>query len=728
MRLQQGLALKLTCVGLALAAAGISGALLLRKTPEPRGEPPPQAAPVAPAPGAQAGECRILRAFDLPEILFRLNPAHGKILGQLRMRGAESTPWICGLAPSKSLAKETAACYFVFLTSIQDRSTAGSFPCAGNGRDDLAKESPLSELLQHDVLLIGGGGAGLRAAIAVAELNPKLSVAVVSKVYPMRSHTVSAEGGAAAVTKPNDSIEDHINDTITGSDWLADQDAVELFVREAPQEMVQLEHWGCPWSRDPDGSVAVRPFGGMKIERTWFAADKTGFHMLHALFQTSLKYRPIVRYDEWFATKLLVNDGRCQGVTALELRTGQLRGIAAKAVVVCTGGGGRVFPFTTNAAIKTGDGMALAFRAGVPLKDMEFVQYHPTGLPGTGILITEAARGEGGILINKDGYRYLQDYDLGKPLDVHDPEHPLKRTMELGPRDKLSQCFMKERDKGRTIPGPYGDIVYLDVRHLGEKKIEKKIPFVRELAKNYAGIDPVYEPIPVRPVVHYMMGGIHTNVEAATPLPGLYAAGECACVSINGANRLGSNSLTELLVFGARAGKNAAQFASDHSELKREALEAQVRDEQERIAVQFIRKTSGKERLVTLRTEMTKAMEEGAGIYRTESSLQAACGKLAELRERFKDVVIEDHSLSFNTELTTALELEYQLEVAQVIAHSALERKESRGSHQRTDFPKRDDQKYLKHSLAYRTDGAPRLEYKDVVITKWPPGERVYGR
>jgi fumarate reductase flavoprotein subunit len=591
----------------------------------------------------------------------------------------------------------------------------------------------LAEFHQHDVLIIGGGGAGLRAAIAVAELNPKLSVAMISKVYPMRSHTVSAEGGAAAVIKPNDSLEAHIKDTITGSDWLADQDAVEAFVQEAPAEMIQLEHWGCPWSRDPDGSVAVRPFGGMAIERTWFAADKTGFHMLHALFQTSLKYQPIKRYDEWFASKLIVADGRCQGVAALELRTGQVRAVAAKSVIICTGGAGRVFPFTTNAAIKSGDGMALAYRAGVPLKDMEFVQYHPTGLPGTGILITEAARGEGGILVNKDGYRYLQDYDLGKPLDVHDPNHPQKKNMELGPRDRLSQAFMKELENGRTIRFKFGaddvDVVHLDVRHLGEKKIDKKIPFVRELSKNYAGIDPVYDPIPVRPVVHYMMGGVSTDTGAATNIPGLYAAGECACVSINGANRLGSNSLTELLVFGARAGRNAAAFAADNPQLNRPEIERQVADEQKRIAERFIRKTTGKERLVTIRTEMNAAMEAGCGIYRTEASLKQACDKLAELRERFHDVAIDDHSLSFNTELTAALELDFMLDVALTVTHSALERRESRGSHQRTDHPKRDDVKYLKHTLAYPADGrAPRIEYQDVVITKWPPAERVYGR
>ena len=580
----------------------------------------------------------------------------------------------------------------------------------------------------HDILIVGGGGAGLRAAIAVAEINPQLDIALVSKVYPMRSHTVAAEGGTAAVIKENDSIEDHINDTITGSDWMADQDAVELFVNEAPAELIQLEHWGCPWSREPDGRVAVRPFGGMRIERTWFAADKTGFHLLHALFQTSLKYTSITRYDESFATKLLVENGRCQGVTAVELRSGMVQPVLAKAVIMCTGGAGRIFPFTTNGAIKTGDGMALAYRAGVALKDMEFVQYHPTGLPGTGILITEAARGEGGILVNKDGYRYLQDYDLGKPLDVNDPEHPQKRTMELGPRDKLSQCFVKEHDKGNTMPGPYGDVVHLDVRHLGEEKIDKKIPFVRELAKNYAGIDPVYEPIPVRPVVHYMMGGIHTDIEAATPLPGLYAAGECACVSINGANRLGSNSLTELLVFGARAGSAAATFAQEQPACDTQALEAQARDEQTRIQQQFIGKTGGTERIASLRAEMTATMEAGAGIYRTQASLQETCNKVSELKERFANITLDDRSLTFNTDLTAALELECMLDVAEAVAYSAVARTESRGSHQRTDHPQRDDDNFLAHSMAYRSDdGPPRIDYRDVVITRWPPAERKYG-
>src|SRR5438034_3726657 len=352
-------------------------------------------------------------------------------------------------------------------------------------------------------------------------------------------------------------------------------------------------------------------------DRTLYAADKTGFHMLHALFQTSLKYDRIVRYDEWFATSLLVEDGKVSGIVALNVQDGTVRAITAKAVILCTGGGGRVFPFTTNAAIKTGDGMALAYRAGAPLKDMEFVQYHPTGLPGTGILITEASRGEGGYLKNKDGYRYLQDYGLGPPTDK-----PVHRKMELGPRDILSRCHMQEHQKGRTFEGPYGHYVHLDLRHLGEKLIDKNLPFVRELAKNYVGIDPVYEPIPVRPVVHYMMGGISTDINAKTPLEGLYAAGECACVSINGANRLGSNSLTELLVFGARAGQSAARYAMERPAVKSNPVSQLVSDERRRLDTQFLR-ADGRERIADIREAMQKSMESGAGTYADQAGLSA---------------------------------------------------------------------------------------------------------
>ena len=581
----------------------------------------------------------------------------------------------------------------------------------------------MTEMPSHDVLLVGGGGAGLRAAIAVSEVSPDLSVAVVSKVYPMRSHTVSAEGGSAAVIKEGDSLDEHAYDTISGGDWMCDQDAVEVFVREAPREMLQLEHWGCPWSREPDGRVAVRPFGGMKKERTWFAADKTGFHMLHALFQTSLKYRSITRYDEWFVTRLLVDDGRVQGVVAIELMTGKVQAITAKAVIICTGGCGKVFPFTTNANIKNGDGMALAYRAGVPLKDMEFVQYHPTGLPFTGILITEASRSEGGFLVNKDGYRYLQDYDLGTPQPK-----PVLRSMELGPRDRLSQAFMKELEKGRTFEGPYGPYVHLDLTHLGKTIIDTKLPFVRELCLKYENIDPVSELIPVRPVVHYMMGGVHTDILGATPLAGLFAAGEAACVSINGANRLGSNSLTELLVFGDRAGRAAAEYALQERPLS-PSIQAQAADEKKRLDREFLRKTGGNEPIAALRSEMQQTMEMSAGIYRTGTLLEEAQAHVAELKERFRQVAIQDRSHTFNTELTAALELSYMLDVAEAVVECALHRTESRGAHQRTDFPQRDDERFLAHSLvSHRPDDRPKVEYLPVTITRWPPGERVYGR
>jgi fumarate reductase flavoprotein subunit len=574
----------------------------------------------------------------------------------------------------------------------------------------------------HDVLLVGGGAAGLRAAIAAAEVNPQLSIAVVSKVYPMRSHTVSAEGGAAGVVKPDDSLDEHAYDTISGGDWLSDQDAVEAFVKEAPEQLMQLEHWGCPWSRDSDGHIAVRAFGGMKKRRTWFAADKTGFHMLHTLFQTTLKYKPIFRYDEWFVTKLLVDDDGVWGVVAIEIMSGRIQAITAKTVILCTGGCGRVFPFTTNANIKNGDGMALAYGAGAPLKDMEFVQYHPTGLPFTGILITEATRAEGGYLINKDGYRYLQDYDLGIPQPK-----PVLRSMELGPRDRLSQAFVKEDEKGRTIQTPYGPVVHLDLRHLGEKVINTKLPFVRELCLKYENIDPVKELIPVRPVVHYMMGGVSTDIDGATPVPGLYAAGEVACVSINGANRLGSNSLPECLVFGARAGIAAAQFVLERKSPD-SAILLQAQDEKRRLEEQFLRKDGGTQRISDIRDAMQKTMERSAGIYREGPLLERAANELDELKERFREIRLDDRSHTFNTELTSALELGFMLDVAEGIVQCAMHRTESRGAHQRTDFPARDDAKFLAHSLVYRRpDGSPQVEYLPVTITRWPPGERVYG-
>jgi fumarate reductase flavoprotein subunit len=407
---------------------------------------------------------------------------------------------------------------------------------------------------------------------------------------------------------------------------------------------------------------------------------------------------------------------------AIDLMSGRVEAITARAVILCTGGCGKVFPFTTNAAIKTGDGMALAYQAGAPLKDMEFVQYHPTGLPFTGILITEAARAEGGYLINKDGYRYLQDYNLGKPQPT-----PVLRSMELGPRDRLSQAFVKEYEKGRTIDTPYGPVVHLDLRHLGAKKIDAKIPFVRELCRKYQNLDPVKDLIPVRPVVHYMMGGVHTDSDGGTPLPGLYAAGEVACVSINGANRLGSNSLPELLVFGARAGKAAAEYASGAPAPTTSAI-VQAIDERHRLQKELIDRSGGHERIAQLREEMQKTMEQSAGIYRTGPSLARGIDQLRAIQERFKDVRIEDTSRTFNTERVALLELSFMLDVAEAIVHAGLRREESRGAHQRTDFPARDDRQFLAHSLVYRNPGGPpRVQYMPVTITRWPPGERVYG-
>ena len=579
------------------------------------------------------------------------------------------------------------------------------------------------EVYKADVAIVGAGGAGLRAAIAVAESDPALKIALISKVYPMRSHTVAAEGGAAAVTRADDSLDYHFDDTVHGGDWLCEQDVVEYFVAHAHEEVVQMEHWGCPWSRAEDGHANVRAFGGMKIERTWFAADKTGFHMLHTLFQTSIKYPSIKRFDEHFCVDLVVEDGRVQGAVVIKVATGEFILIQAKAVIIATGGAGRVFRENTNGGIVTGDGMALAYRHGVPLRDMEFMQYHPTCMPGTGLLFTEACRGEGGFMLNKDGYRYLQDYGLGPAEPT-----PRNKAMELGPRDRLSQAFWHEKKKGRTIEGPHGAVVNLDLRHLGAAKLHERLPLICELAEEFLGVDPVHTPIPVLPAVHYTMGGILADGKTASSLPGLYSVGECSSVGIHGANRLGSNSLTELIVFGKVAGVEAAKFAKSVAISNPAAIEKQAEAARTR-ALGVVTRSGGNERLAVLRTEMAQSMENGCGIYRLQTDMQATCDKLRELRERYKNLKIDDHSKVFNTEWLLGIELGYLLEVAETIVHSALNRKESRGSHQRLDgYEKRDDVNFLKHSLAYSTgDGAPRIEYGDVKITKSKPGTRAYG-
>ena len=580
-------------------------------------------------------------------------------------------------------------------------------------------------IIQTDVAIIGAGGAGLRAAIEIARTSPETAVTLISKVYPMRSHTVAAEGGSAGVVREDDSLDYHFHDTVSGGDWLCEQDVVEYFVNHATQEMIQLEHWGCPWSRTPEGKPNVRRFGGMKVPRTWFAADKTGFHILHTLFQTSLQYPSIQRLDEHFALDLLVADGQLQGVLCLDLKNGTTTAVQAKSVIIATGGAGRVYLYNTNGGIVTGDGMALAYRHGVPLRDMEFVQYHPTGLPGSGILMTEGCRGEGGILVNKDGYRYLQDYGLGPETPIGEAKN---KYMELGPRDRLSQAFWHEQQKGRTVQTPRGDVVFLDLRHLGEKYLHERLPFICELAEKFVGVDPVTEPIPVRPTAHYTMGGIETDARCQTRMAGLFAVGECASVGLHGANRLGSNSLAELSVFGKVAGEDALKVAQSRSHsLSIEQIAALAEQGYAPYAA-LLNKTDGTESPAEIRRELGALMEEGVGIFRSEQTTQKAIEQIAQLKQRYQNVKITDHSTNFNTDWLTTIELGFLLDVAEAMAHSAHQRKESRGSHQRLDMPERDDVNYLKHSLAfYQGSGAPKIDYSDVTITKSQPAVRAYG-
>ena len=581
------------------------------------------------------------------------------------------------------------------------------------------------EIIHTDVAIVGAGGAGLRAAIEIARAAPDKTVHLISKVYPMRSHTVAAEGGSAGVVRDDDSLENHFNDTVSGGDWLCEQDVVQYFVEHATEEMIQLEHWGCPWSRLPDGRANVRRFGGMKIPRTWFAADKTGFHMLHTLFQTSLQYPNIQRLDEHFALDLLVDNGQLQNVLCYDLQNGVARAVQAKSVIIATGGAGRVFAFNTNGGIVTGDGIAMAYRHGVPLRDMEFVQYHPTGLPGSGILMTEGCRGEGGILVNKDGYRYLQDYGLGPETPVGEPKN---KYMELGPRDRLSQAFYHEWKAGRTVSTPRGDVVYLDLRHLGEAFINERLPFIRSLAQKFAGVDPVNEPIPVRPTAHYTMGGIETDGRCQTRLPGLFAVGECASVGLHGANRLGSNSLAELCVFGKVAGEDALKHAQTAAEgLSREAF-AELAKQAYQPFEALKNRTDGTEKPADIRRALGAMMEAEVGIYRSAENGARAKAAIRELKARYQNVRVTDHADTYNTDWMTTVELGYLLDVAEAMIYSADARTESRGAHQRLDFPERDDEHFLKHTLSfYRADAEPQLEYSSVLITQSQPAKRVYG-
>ena len=565
------------------------------------------------------------------------------------------------------------------------------------------------ERVKADIAIIGGGAAGLRACIAAAEKNPKLKIALVSKVYPVRSHTVSAEGGIAGVLRAEDSLESHAFDTVKGSDYLADQDAVEFFVREAAREVIQMEQWGCPWSREENGEVAVRAFGGMSTKRTIYAADKTGFYMLHTLFERTLKHENIVRYDEFFVTSLFVEGGRVRGFYALDLQSGKHVLFEAGAVIVATGGAGRVYRFTTNGFIKTGDGMALALRAGAPLKDMEFVQFHPTGLVRTGILITEAARGEGGYLLNNKGERFMKEY--------------LPQKMELGPRDMVSRAMISEIAAGRGFKNAYGDYIQLDIRHLGEKKINERLPLVREISEEYGNIDPAHEPIPVRPVMHYTMGGVDTDMDGRTEIKGLFACGETACVTINGANRLGSNSLAECLVFGRTAGEAAAEL-STQVDMAGQISPALVHDEEMRLKAAL--NNDGGEKVAGVREDLESVMEESCGIVREATAMERGLAALTKLKERYDRISIHDRGAVFNTEFTALLELGNMLLVAEAMLACALQRKESRGAHYRSDFPARDDDRFLKHHLLRLENGALSLTEKPVILTKWQPQPRTY--
>jgi succinate dehydrogenase / fumarate reductase flavoprotein subunit len=566
----------------------------------------------------------------------------------------------------------------------------------------------------HDLLVLGSGIAGLRAAIEAARVSKgELDIAIVSKVQLMRSHSVCAEGGTAAMMRPEegDSFELHAWDTVRGSDFLADQDVVQRFVEEMPSEILQLEHWGIPWSRRPDGRIDQRAFGGHSFNRAVFAADKTGFFEMQTLYDTLQKYASVTRYDECYVTSILVENNSFQGVTAWDLTSGEFFPIRAKALIIATGGACRMFGFTTYSLTATGDGMAMAYRAGLPIKDLEFVQFHPTGLIPSGILITEAARGEGGYLRNSKGERFMEKYA------------PEKK--ETAPRDIVSRSEMTEIEEGRGFSGPDGlDYLHIDLRHLGADKINERLPLIREVAIRLAFIDPIDEPIPIRPAAHYFMGGIHTDIDGATPVEGIWAAGEAASVSLHGANRLGSNSTAECLLWGKITGEEAAKFA-----LKQKALasvsEERVRQEEALIFDRY-RHQSGEEDVYAIRAELQSAMDHGVGVFRTGPEMEKALKKIGELRERMKKVRVKDESRIYNTNLLNILEVDNLLDLAEVIVAGGIARTESRGAHSRRDFTKRDDVNWSKHTLAYYTPEGPRLDYIPATITMWEPVERKY--
>ena len=557
---------------------------------------------------------------------------------------------------------------------------------------------------KHDVLIVGAGCAGMRAAIEAHDAGA--DVAVVSKLHPTRSHSGAAEGGinAALGNAGDDNPETHAYDTVKGSDYLGDQDSIELFTREAPGDIYQLEHWGALFSRAEDGRLAQRPFGAAGSPRTVFAADITGHVLIQVLYEQLVK-REIHVYDEYFAWQLVVNDDRCQGVIAWDLLNGGLQTIGAKTVVIATGGAGRLYRTTTNAYACTGDGMAMALRAGLPLKDMEFMQFHPTTLYPSGILLTEGIRGEGGHLLNSEGDRFMKKY--------------APNAMELASRDVVSRSEQTEIDEGRGVNGS----ILLDMRPIGAERILERLPSSRELAMTFAGVDPIHEPVPVRPGAHYHMGGIDTDTDGLTEMTGLYAAGEAACVSVHGANRLGGNSLMETITFGRRSGRAAAEWALANTTVT--VPEAIERDA-ERELKEILGRTEG-ERPWKIRDELGTSLGENFGVFREEKKMARQLEVIGELRERYPRVVVEDKGDIFNTDLTQAIELGYLLDLAACMLTAGIARKESRGAHARPyDYPTRDDENFLKHSITRWVDDGPELSYKDVRMTKWQPEERKY--
>jgi succinate dehydrogenase flavoprotein subunit len=572
----------------------------------------------------------------------------------------------------------------------------------------------MTEQLYHDIVIIGSGLAGLRAAISCAMANKKLSIAVISKVQVMRSHSVSAEGGTAAVISEDegDNIESHLYDTIRGSDFLADQDVAELLVHKMPYEIFQLDNWGMPWSRKSDGRIDQRKFGGYSFPRATYAQDKVGFYEMQTLYDTCLKYENIHFYNEWYCTSIL-DDGHnnFSGLTVIEMKSGNFTIIKSLAGIICTGGAGRIYSFSTYAYSSTPDGLDMAYRAGLALKDMEFVQFHPTGIIPSGILITEGARGEGGYLINNKGERFMNKYAPEK--------------LELAPRDVVSRSMMKEIEQGRGFVHETGVAsLKLDLTHVGDERIKQQLSGIREIGIKFSGIDIISEPIEIRPVCHYMMGGIHTDINGCTEMNGLWAAGEAACNSTHGANRLGANSTSECLVWGGITGKLAAEYATNRLNKSIDILNEKVRYEEKRI-FDGIFSGTGDVNPYETRTQLTDMMDDNAYVFRNEEGLTNGLKKARQLG-KLSWRQVNDKAMEYNTNFVNVMEIDSIFRVAEVILMGAIARRESRGAHFRTDFPTRDDTKFLRHTLVYYNNGQPSIEWCPVKFTRYAPVERKY--